>query len=374
METKAEREFTWLKTGEKAIAEMLPVIQSARKTIRLELYIFASDTTGESIRGALVDAAKRGVRVQVMVDALGSIYLSDSFWKPLRAAGGEMRWFNPLRSNRPSFRDHRKLLVCDERAAIIGGFNVADVYQGDGVSRGWRDLGLKINGELAGALADAFDQMFVCAEFRHKPFARLRKSRRQKTLYRSEGQLLLSGPSRNNPIRRALHIDMRHARDVALVSAYFLPPWKVRRDLIRLARRGARVRLVLPGKSDVKMSQLAGQSFYRRLLTAGIEIYEYQPQILHAKLFLLDDIAYVGSSNLDARSLTLNYELMVRIPNAALAAEGRAIFEELVGHCRRISLSEWQGQRSFWERLKARLAHFILARLDLVVAKWQLRD
>src|SRR5579872_2315423 len=149
MDINAEPEFTWLETGEKALAQMLSAIQAARESIRLELYIFEGDSTGQEFRQALIDALQRGARVQVMVDAIGSLYLSDSFWKPLRAAGGEVHWFNPLRLRRPSIRDHRKLLVCDEKLVIIGGFNVAAAYRGDGVKSGWRDLGLEIHGNLA---------------------------------------------------------------------------------------------------------------------------------------------------------------------------------------------------------------------------------
>ena len=97
-----------------------------------------------------------------------------------------------------------------------------------------------------------------------------------------------------------------------MIIAYFLPSWRLRRDLMRVARRGGQVQLILAGKSDVQLSMLAAQSLYRRLLRAGVEIYEYQPQILHAKLFIVDDAVYPGSSNLDTRSLQINYELMIR--------------------------------------------------------------
>jgi cardiolipin synthase len=374
METNAAPEFTWLETGGRTIQEMLAAITAAQQSIRLETYIFQGDATGEEFREALVGACNRGVRVQVLADAVGSIYLSDSFWKLFRLNGGQIRWFNPLSLSRPSIRDHRKLLVCDESVAIIGGINIAGEYRGDGVKGGWRDLGMKIRGGLANVMARAFDQMFDCADFKHKPFARLRKSARQKIVHSSEGQLLLGGPGRNSPIKRALLQDLRTAREVAIVSAYFLPPWRMRRDLARLARRGAKVRLILPGKSDVAMSRLAGQSFYRRFLKAGVEIYEYQPQILHAKLFIIDDVAYAGSANLDGRSLSVNYEIMVRLPNAALAAQGRGIFSDLLQHCRRIELAQWRRCRTFWERLKARVAYFILARLEPFLAQRQMRD
>jgi cardiolipin synthase len=163
--------------------------------------------------------------------------------------------------------------------------------------------------------------------------------------------------------------DLKRARRVAIVCAYFLPPRGIVRRMARLARRGIKVQLILPGKSDVYLSRLAAQSFYHRLLRAGVEIYEYQPQILHAKLFLIDDIVYAGSSNLDSRSLTINYELMLRILEPRLAAEGREIFARIKKHSERIHLENWRGSRNIFGRIQARLARWILAHLDPYIAK-----
>jgi cardiolipin synthase len=183
--------------------------------------------------------------------------------------------------------------------------------------------------------------------------------------------LLLGGPSRNNPIKLWLRRDVERAQRVGIICSYFLPPWGIRRALARAARRGARVRLILPGKSDIKISMLAGQSFYRRLLLAGVEIYEYQPQILHAKLFLIDGIVYAGSANLDTRGLNINYELMVRLSDPALARRGAEIFERDLTVCRRIELESWRKARTLFDRIKARLACFILSRVDPFVAAQQ---
>jgi len=118
---------------------------------------------------------------------------------------------------------------------------------------------------------------------------------------------------------------------------------------------------------------MAAQSFYRRFLAAGVEIHEYQPQILHAKLFVIDQIAYAGSANLDGRSLSINYELMVRLSNPALVGEGREIFAGILAHCRRIEMAGWRRSRTFLDRMKARLAHLLLARIDPLIARQQLR-
>lgn len=355
-------------------AAMLAAIDAAQVSLALESYIFAAAGPGLRVREALVRAARRGVRVRVLVDALGSYSLPGDFWSPLRAAGGEARIFNPISLNRLGIRNHRKLLVADERMAFVGGFNLAPEYEGDGVTRGWCDLGLRLDGPIAAELASSFGEMFGRADFQHKRLVRWRRAAAKREIEHPEQTLLLSGPGRGrNPIQRALLADLRHARRVEIMVPYFLPSLKFRRALSRVARRGGTVRLLLPAKSDVALSQLAGQSLYRRLLRAGIEIHEYQPQVLHAKLFLVDGVVYLGSSNLDPRSLRINYELMLRCEQAALVAGAREIFAAALAHTRRVELHAWQKSRSFWTRLKQRWAFYVLARLDPLIARRQWR-
>src|ERR1041385_2169109 len=132
--------YRWLRTGEEALAAMLDAIRAAQKQVRLEVYTFAASPLGGQFLDALVQARQRGARVQVMLDAIGSLSLPESFWEPLTCIGGEFRWFNPLKLGRLIYRDHRKLLVCDDGVAVIGGCNIAPEYQGDGVTGGWRDV------------------------------------------------------------------------------------------------------------------------------------------------------------------------------------------------------------------------------------------
>ena len=364
--------YEWLSTGDEVFPAMLAAIDSAQKTIRCETYIYSDDELGRRFREALVNARRRGVRVSVLIDALGSFLLPADFWEPLVAAGGEARWFNPLVLKRFNFRDHRKMLVCDEETAFVGGFNVSNEYQGDGVKSGWRDLGLKVTGPLAAQLAAAFDDLFAHADFQHRRFMRLRKARAEGNITTSEGELLLSGPGRGrNPFLRALRKDLAQARTVQIIAAYFLPTLRLRRDLMRVVRRGGRVQVILPGKSDVLISQLAGRSLYRRLLRAGVEIYEYQPQILHAKLIIVDDTVYAGSSNLDQRSLVINYELMLRFQNSAMAADARVCFQQCLAQSRQIEFAAWCKSRTWWRRLKHRWAYFVLVHVDPFVARWQ---
>ena len=364
--------FQWLHSGDEVFPAMFAAIEAAQKSIRLETYIYAGDEMGKRFRDALVSAQKRGVRTTILLDAFGSQALPANFWLPLMEAGGNVRRFNPVLFKRFSFRDHRKMLVCDEETAFVGGFNIAIQYVGDGLQAGWRDLGLRVSGPLLGPLMEAFDEMFAQADVEHKPFPRLRRSSAKRTVPTRSGRLLLVGPGRGrNPFARSLHKDLARAKKVQIIAAYFLPTWRIRRDLAGVARRGGRVQLILPGKSDVYLSQLAGRSLYRRLLRAGVEIYEYQPQILHAKLILIDGKVYAGSSNLDARSLRINYELMLRFASQEIAAGAQIYFEDCLSHSARIDREAWRKSRTWWRRFKQHWAYFLLARVDPWLARWQ---
>jgi cardiolipin synthase A/B len=370
-----DNDCEWISSGEEIFSEMLRAIDTAQISVRLEIYIFAGDEVGTQFRDALVRAQQRGVRVSALIDAFGSQSLATNYWEPLKAAGGEARWFNPMLLRRFGFRDHRKMLVCDEAVAFIGGFNISAKYAGDGVTRGWRDLGMRISGPLAQPLAAAFDEMFERADVEHKAFTLLRRTSIKRSFPVKEVDLLLTGPGRGpNPFTKVLDRDLAGAQKVQIICAYFLPTWRIRRKLARVARRGGRVQLVLPGKSDVYLSQLAGRSLYRRLLRAGVEIYEYQPQILHAKLVVVDNVVYAGSSNLDPRSLKINYELMLRFQDRELAEGAREYFAETLAHSERIELAAWRKSRTWWRRFKQRWAYFILARVDPYVASWQYKQ
>lgn len=367
--------YIWLRTGDEAFAMMLSAIDGSRSDVRLEMYIFSPGQIGEHFRTALEKACSRGVRVRVMLDAFGSHSIGDSFWAPLVRAGGQLKWFNPLDFKRWAFRNHRKLLVCDLDKAFVGGLNIAPEYEGDGITRGWRDLGLGITGPLVKELGASFDMLFAMADRPHRVLTRLRKTTLRYRVFCPDGELLLSAPGRGrNAIKRALLTDFANAKQIRIVSAYFVPTIPLRRALVRAVRRGTRVQLVLPARSDVPLAQMASRNFYSRLLRAGVEIYEYQPQVLHSKLVVTDSAAYAGSSNLDARSLHINYELMVRLRLPEVIREANAVFEDHLAYSKRVWLHEWRSSRTFWHRLRDRFACFILARLDPFMMRQQLRN
>lgn len=366
--------WTWYSQGDALFADMLSAVNVAQRSVRLETYIFEAAGIGIRMRDRLAAAARRGVQVQVLVDGFGSSALPADFWDPLREAGGEARVFNPLRLDRMGIRDHRKLMVCDDAVAFVGGYNIATNYEGDGVRQGWRDVALRVQGSLAAAMGAAFDRMYAAAAFRRKAFVRLRRTKEKRAVDVCNCEIILSGPGRGrSPLARALRRDLAGARSVQVMVAYFLPTRRLWHALTGAARRGATVELIFPGKSDVTISKLATESLYRRLLRAGARVFEYQPQMLHGKLFIIDDAVYVGSSNLDPRSLRLNYEIMLRLEGREVATAARAVFEDCRRHCREVQKGPWQRQCSLWTSLQRRFAHFVMVRLDPWIAESQWR-
>src|SRR5580658_4739962 len=157
----------WHCAGQNIFPAMLDAIANARESVQLETYIYSDGHLGRRFAETLLAAARRGVRVSVLVDAFGSWTLPENYFDALIGAGGSVRRFNRLTAWRFAVRDHRKLLVCDNRVAFVGGFNISDEYDGDGVASGWCDLGARIEDpELVTALAASFDELFLSAEIR----------------------------------------------------------------------------------------------------------------------------------------------------------------------------------------------------------------
>lgn len=359
--------FVWFDTGRSLLDALLAAITAAKSSVRLEMYLVRESPIGNRFREALTLAARRGVAVQMIVDAVGSYGLARDYFADLIAAGGAMRWFNELRLSSFSFRDHRKLLVVDETEAFVTGCNIAPEYYGDGVIAGWRDGGAGVRGPVVAALAAEFDQQWHHATRQRWDSPPTRQSL-QTTFPAVEALFIKPGFGRN-PLKAALRRDLAGANDVAITAAYFLPARRLRRELAQAVARGHRVRLLLAGHNDVPLIQLATRSLYRRLVDKGVEIWEYQPQILHAKVIIIDDVVYVGSTNLDPRSLRINFEITLRIRDATLAAAARTQFErDLAAHALPVTRAGLQRDHSGWQRLKQRFAYWLFARLDAELA------
>jgi len=380
--TLGEHRARWLPDGDAAYAAMSALIDGARQRVCLESYLVRSATADAGaapdpagrLLAALLRARTRGVPVQVLYDAFGSEGLPADFFAPLLAAGGEVRVFSAARRLRLSCRDHRKLLVCDGRLAIVGGINIAPEYAGDGVTRGWCDLALQIEGPVVAALAASFAAMYALAPVNAAAIREFRRLASGLSAPPGAVRLLTSGPGwPRGRLRHVLRADLRRARDVQCMAAYFLPPAGIRRALRRVRQRGGSVTLLLGALSDVPVARYATEHLYARILVGGARLFEYQPQVLHAKLLVMDDVVYVGSCNLDRRSLNINYELLLRLEWPELAGQARALFAAALAHSRVVPADQWRARRHWWERWRSRIAYWLLTRVDPLLARRPLR-
>jgi cardiolipin synthase len=381
-----EHRARWLATVDEAYREMERRIEAATRSIRLETYIMREEGPATWLCTALLRARARDVEVFMLIDAFGSEGLREQFMRPLVDAGIQLRIFNPKRLLRLSFRNHRKLLTVDGEQAVLGGFNIAPEYAGDGVSHGWCDTGVTIQGPIVAELEHSFDLQYRLAPFTAHTLRKFRRATGGSLLpHRKSARpapaaslpavsLVASGPGMpQGVLRRRLRADLFHARDVAIASAYFLPEAHGRRLLYRTLRLGGRVRVLLAGRTDVPLARHAAERLYRRLLKRRVQIFEYQPQILHAKLLVMDDLVFVGSCNLDRRSLHINYELLLRLHWPELAADARRWFEHALAHSHPVNAREWKQTRSFMRRMWSRFAYLLLARIDPLVARRRFR-
>lgn len=361
--------FRWLATGAEVFQSMLRYIEQAQHSVALEFYICRPGAVSDRFRVALIAACRRGVSVQLLLDAYGSDEVAGDYWAEFKRCGGHLQWFNPIRLLRLSFRNHRKLMVIDGVTAIVASLNLADEYDGDGVSRGWRDLALEVRGPLVDALARSFRRMWALAGFDAAMLREFARGGPRSDQGEVAPALLLAGPGcRTADLRRRLYADLEAAARVDAHAAYFLPSRELRMLLERAALRGE-VRILMPARSDVPVAQLATRHAIRRMNGAAIRFFEYLPQMMHSKLLVIDDTVYIGSANLDARSRLINYELLLRLPVPALAEQARMIFEMDLRHGRpaRSVAPSW------WQRLRQRAAYWLLARVDPYVASRKLR-
>ena len=364
--------FRWLHTGTDAYAAMIGMIEDAQRTVDVEFYTVAPGAPADRLGEALQRAAARGLRVRVLIDAFGSSALPAAWDGRLRMKGADVRRFNPRPLLRWSFRDHRKLVVCDEQVVLVGGFNVTPAFEGDGIHRGWRDLGVLIEGPLAQDVARGFSALFAAANLERATVRPLARLLRQQPVHMDSATAIMGGPGGPQALlKRILRADLNSAQRVDVAAAYFLPTRRMRRLLRRAARRGP-VRILLSENSDVQVARLASQNLYRGLLRSGVALWEYQPQVMHAKALVVDDVVYVGSANLDTRSLHLNFELLVRLPSPVLAAQIRARIDHDCALARRVPV-DWPQHRTPLQRLLQSWSYFLLTRVDPFVARRQFR-
>lgn len=338
-------QLTLLATGEAAFAEIVALIASARTRIHISTLIFANDDVGQALAALLVQQARRGVEVRVLVDALFEFRSSRGLIAGLREAGVKVAWFMPIWSPWPSrwvnLRLHRKVVIVDGERAIIGGMNLAREYMGPSPLPGrWRDLSLSVTGPAVGDIGNVFasDWQFAAQETLGDREPSALASLTEASLGPDAGmvQVVGSGPDvESDRIYDALLSGTFDAkRRLWVATPYFVPDEALLRALVLAVRRGVDVRVVVPRRSNHLTADLAGASYLRELAREGGSVRCYTPEMLHAKLVLIDDdVAILGSANMDMRSLFLDYEIALVVTSLGKAAELETWFQSLFTEC-----------------------------------------
>jgi cardiolipin synthase len=364
----AGNRLTLIESGEERLRILLDLIADAETCIRMLMYMFNPDRVGEQVRDALVAAARRGVDVRLLVDGFGSDARAD-FFDVLSAAGGQRCVFNPSYGRRYLLRNHQKLVVIDDRIAIIGGSNIDQTYMNDHGPKHWRDLWLTIEGPEVAMPSRYFDTLFRWSTRPHHAFNYLRRQLAEFSEWRGPLQWKFSGPlSRRNSWWRSIGQDIRRGERLDMIFAYFAPPGAMLRRIGRLGRRG-QARIITAAKSDNNATIGAARHSYSRLLRRHVEMYEYQPAKLHTKLAIVDDIVHIGSSNFDYRSLYINLEVMLRVKDAGFAESMRGYFERELHDCKRITLEVHRRRATPWRRIKWAISHFLVNVMDYTVTR-----
>jgi len=344
--------FDLMIDGDRFYPAMLDDIAAAQHTILLELYLFESGQLAERFITALEASAERGVAIYLLLDDFGARKLDSSDRQRL-GERFQVCYYNPLhygRLRRNLFRDHRKLLLIDGQTAYTGGAGVTDLFDPAlEPEHYWHEVMVRIEGPVTADWHALFAKNWQRSHGQPLPLA-LPTPANQSTEQR--GRVTTAQPTRLE-LRRSAVTQIRNAEQrVWLATAYFMPPWMIRRVLRHAAQRGCDVRLLLPGpQTDHPGVRHAGRRFYARLLRRGVRIYEYQPRFLHAKLMLCDDWASIGSSNIDRWNLRWNLEANQEVEDTRFCNEMAALFEADFLDSNEITYSEWQ-QRSLYGRLQ----------------------
>lgn len=340
-----------------AAGAMLRAIDQAAETVHLEVYIFKTDEAGKRFRDHLVRAARRGVKVRLLIDSVGALWVSSKFFRPIVEAGGEVAFFLPVGGARGFFhvhlRNHRKILVVDGKIGFTGGLNVGNEYGGirRRIFRAWRDTHLEVKGPVVARLQDVFVEDW---HFSTQKEASVESSF---PLIAVEGtemvHVLPSGPDSDwEGIHLSIFAAITRAKEhVFLTTPYFVPDRAILVALQTAALRGVDVRLLVPYRSDQRLVLAAGRYHYEDLLRAGVRIFEYQAAVLHSKTIVVDRRwATIGSANLDLRSFRLNFELNILTYGSEVASELYRTFLRDLDRSTEVSLSavhRWPIRRKF---------------------------
>ena len=360
--------ITSLTNGDEFFPAMLDAIRSARQTVTFETFIYWQGEIGRQFAEALVERARAGVKVHVLLDWLGAKKLDRESIDSMKDAGVEVERYHPLRwynVRRVNNRTHRKLLIVDGKIGFTGGAGIADPWAGRAQDPDhWRDSHFRIEGPVVAQCQAAFMDNWL--------------KTRSRVLHAAEyfpelgpadpslAQVFMSSPEEGSESARLMYLlsIASAARSVRIASAYFVPDDLSVATLVEARRRGVRVEIIVPGEHvDTDVTRRAGRSRWGPLLEAGVEIYEYRPTMYHCKVMIVDDLwTSVGSTNFDNRSFRLNDEANLNVYDADFARDQIRAFEQDRAQSERVTLEEWK-DRAWTEKLKERIAGLLRSQL-----------
>ena len=331
-------------------------IESATHHIHIEYYIWDDDVVGNQLKDLLIKKSAEGIKVRVIVDAVGTWRVKKRFHEEMRSAGIEVEEFMkvnfPMLTSHFNYRNHRKIVVIDGKVGYIGGMNVADRYINGPAWGNWRDTHIRLEGKGVQGLQSVFliDWFMVSKSLitERKYFPPL------ENYGDNLSQIVNSTPySLARPIMQGFMQAIFDAKSYIFIQTpYFIPPDSLFEALIAASVRGVDIRLMVPRKSDALFVQLASRSYFKRLMIAGIMVYFYEPGFMHSKLTVIDDsLTLIGSANFDVRSFEQNLEVEAFIYSKATAMRAKEIFVEDQNNSTAIVLREWI-KRPVWLRFK----------------------
>ncbi len=348
--------FEVFTNGENFYEAELQAISAAEKTVCLEAYIFQTGKIADRFRDALTERARAGVQVNVVMDGLGSVGTTEKYFANLTKAGGKIGWYHSLKwHNVPDYnnRSHREMLIIDGKIGFVGGAGVGDHwYTGHGKNPRWRDTMVRVEGDAVANLQATFAENWLEVQGElitgHDYFPRYEAQNDTVALVVSSVPSA-GGASRARTLFQVLVAGAQ--RSIFINTPYFLPDRSMTQELLKAQRRGVEIKIVVPGrKSDHMLTRSASRRAYGELLKEGVQIYEYRPAMIHAKILMIDGLwGVVGSTNMDHRSFGVNDEVNMAVRDRGFTARLERDFARDMAESRAVSYEEWR-RRPFWER------------------------
>ncbi|MDL2355113.1 MAG: phospholipase D-like domain-containing protein [Pseudomonadota bacterium] len=353
-----------LLNGDQIFPSMLAAIRGAQRTVTFETYIYWSETIGKEFSDALIERARAGVKVHVMLDFIGSIKMDDASMAAMKAAGIELqRYHKPVwwKLTRLNNRTHRKLLIVDGKVGFTGGVGIADRWRGTAQDKDhWRDSHFRVEGPVVGQIQAVFTDNWT------KATGVVLDGEAYFPALTAHGehsaQMFSSSPTGGSESMHLMYLmaitAARHT--IQLSSAYFVPDDLTIAALVAAARRGVAVQIITPGTDiDSEVVRSASRERWGDLLKAGVRIAEYQPTMFHVKSLIVDDLLVsVGSTNFDNRSFSLNDEANLNVLAKPFALSQVAVFNEDWRHTKLITLAAWEA-RPWSTKLMGKLASML---------------